>query len=103
MAGEFERLARETPADARRALGRIAEGNLSRVYAPSLESLGRRLSRDIERLTGAIASAALVIAGSMLVGLGGWRGLLGAAITFVGLLGVFLVAFGAWRKPRDRR
>ena len=79
LARELERLISDAPGDTRRILRRIAEGNLGRLQAPGLEALGGRVSRNLERLTGAIAFAALVIGGSMLVmaPMGGWHHILG--------------------------
>ena len=65
FARELERLISDAPGDTRRVLRRMAEGNLGRL--PGLEALGGRFSRNLERLTGVIASAALVIGGSMLL------------------------------------
>ena len=67
LAREMERLISDAPGDTRRILRRFAEGNLGRLQAPAVEALGGRISRNLERLTGAIASAALVIGGAMLV------------------------------------
>jgi ubiquinone biosynthesis protein len=65
LAREMERLIHEAPGDTRRILRRFAEGGLGRL--PSMEAVGRRFNRNLERLTGAIAFAALVISGSMLL------------------------------------
>jgi hypothetical protein len=72
LARELERLINDAPGDTRRILRRIAEGNLGRL--PSLEALGGRLSRNLGRLAGAIAFAALVIGGSMLLMTPHWAG-----------------------------
>ena len=97
---EMERMAREAPADIRRALRRLADGDLGRVHAPELTKLGQRVSRNLERLTGAVASAALVVAGAMLVMVDGWHRLPGDVLLVVGVLGTLATAIGAWRKPR---
>jgi len=65
LALEMERLVNEAPADTRRALRRIAEGDLGRVQPPAMESLASRVSHDLERLTSAITAAALVVSGSL--------------------------------------
>lgn len=98
-AREFERFLQTAPADAQRALRRLADGNVG-VYAPSVETFARRISRDLERLTGGIASAALLVSGSMIVSLAGWHHWLGDAFILLGLAGTFLVAAGALLKRR---
>jgi ubiquinone biosynthesis protein len=99
---EIERFVREAPGDARRALKRLAEGDLGRVSAPNVETLAHRVSRDVERLTGAIASAALVIGGALLIAVEGWHRWFGDALIIVGVLGTFAVAFGALLKRGER-
>ncbi|NVN91757.1 MAG: AarF/ABC1/UbiB kinase family protein [Desulfuromonadales bacterium] len=101
---ELERLLGDAPGDTRRILRRIAEGNLGRVQAPSVEALGGRLSRILERLIGAIVNAALVIGGSMLVlaPLGGWHHILGESMVFVGIFGTLLICIAALRHDRGR-
>lgn len=105
LARELERLITEAPGDTRRALRRFADGNLGRLQAPGIEGLGGRVSRNLERLTGAIASAALVIGGAMLVlaPLGGWRLVLGDVMVLVGIGGTLLMSVGAMRRDRGRR
>ena len=100
IAREMERMAREAPADIRRALRRVADGDLGRVHTPELTTLGQRVSRNLERLTGAVASAALLVAGAMLVMVDGWHRLAGDVLLVVGVLGTLATAIGAWRKPR---
>lgn len=104
LARELERLMRDAPGDTRRILRRIAEGNLGRVQAPSVEALGGRLSRILERLIGAIVNGALVIGGAMLVlaPLGGWHHVLGESMVFVGIFGTLLVCSAALRHDRGR-
>lgn len=97
---EMERFLQEAPADLRRALHRVADGELGRVAAPELETLGRRASRGVERLTGAVASAAFVIAGALLATIGGGHRNAGDIMLVVGVLGTLAVALGAWRRPR---
>ena len=97
---DLERVLREAPSDVRRALGRIGEGDLGRVHAPGLEAAGQRASRSIERLTGAIVSAALVVAGALLVGLPGWHHSLGNVLLAIGILGAIATAVGALLWPR---
>lgn len=97
---DLERVLREAPTDVRRALGRMGDGDLGRVHAPGLEAAGQRASRSIERLTGAIVSAALVVAGALLVGLPGWHHSLGNALLAIGIAGAIATAMGAllWRR-----
>ena len=104
LARDMERLTSEAPGDARRVLRRLAEGNLGRFQAPAMEALGGRLSRNLERLTGAIAAAALVIGGGLLVmaPLGGWHHVFGEGLVIAGLLGTLLVLIGLWRGDRGR-
>lgn len=97
---QMEQLLATAPTDLRRLLRRAADGELGRVHTPGLERLGVRLSRGLERLAGAVASAGLLVAGSMVVDGAGWRPLLGQALLGVGILGSLAVAFGAWRAPR---
>ena len=105
FARELERLVNDGPGDLRRVLRRVAEGNLGRVQAPVLEALGDRVSRDLQRLAGAIAFAALVIGGSMLLfaQLGGWHHILGETMVVCGFLGMLITRIGAWRRDRARR
>ena len=100
---ELERLVREAPGEARRGLRRLADGDLGRVNAPGLEAVAQRLSRDVQRLTGALAAAALVVGGSMLASLPGWHRWLGDAMMAIGIVGTALVALGALLKRADRR
>ncbi len=97
---DLERLVREAPADARRALRRLADGELGRMHAPELAGLGQRASRNLERLTGAVASGALVVAGAMLVMVDGWHRVAGDVLLAVGVLGTVATALGALRRPR---
>ena len=94
-----------SPGDARRILRRIAEGNLGRVQAPALEALGGRLNRNLERLTRAIAFAALLIGGSMLLmtPMGGWHDTLGTAMIIGGIVGILITRVGGWLRNRGRR
>jgi len=104
FARDMERLVSDAPEDTRRLLRRIAEGNLGRIQAPSVEALGGRISRNLERLTGAIASAGLVIGGSMLVNapLPGWHHYLGETMVIAGVFGTLIVLFGVLRRDRGR-
>ncbi len=103
FAREMERLIIDAPGDTRRVLRRIAEGNLGRL--PGLEALGGRLSRNLERLTGSIAFAALVIGGSMLLlsPMGGWHHFIGEAMITSGIAGMLVTGLGALRRIRRPR
>jgi ubiquinone biosynthesis protein len=102
---ELERLVNDAPRDTRRVLRRVADGNLGRVQAPGVEALANRISRDLKRLTGSIALAALIVGGSMLemASLSGWRGLLSVTMILSGLLGTLVVSLGALRRRLTRR
>ena len=104
LARELERLVSDAPGDTRRILRRIAEGDLGRVQAPALEALGGRVSRNLERLTGAIATGSLVIGGSMLLiaRLGGWHHILGLTMVISGIFGMLIFRIGAWLRDRRR-
>jgi ubiquinone biosynthesis protein len=101
---ELERLINDAPGDTRRALRRFAEGDLGRVQAPSVEALGGRVSRNLERLTAAIAAAGLAIGGAMLLEgrLGSWYHVLGEFMVIGGILAMAVVYVGIWRGDRGR-
>ena len=103
VARELERLINDAPGDTRRILRRVAEGNLGRL--PSLEALGDRLSRNLGRLTGAIAFAALVVGGSMvlLAPAGHWHDGLGETMLASGIGGMVITGIGALRRGHNRR
>jgi ubiquinone biosynthesis protein len=105
FAREVERLMSDAPGDTRRILRRIAQGNLGRVQAPALEALGERVSHNLERLAEAIAFAALVVGGSMLMMtmMGGWHDTLGFIMIFGGIGGMLIIRIGAWFRARRRR
>ena len=102
LARELERLISDAPGDTRRILRRIAEGNLGRL--PGLEALGTRLSRNLSKLTSAIAFAALVIGGSMLLmtPMGGWNQILGETMIISGIGGMLLTGVGALLRGHSR-
>lgn len=102
---EMERLIRNAPGDTRRVLRRMAEGNLGRMQTPALESLGERVSNNLERLTNTIAVAALIIGGALLLHaqLGGWLHVFGEIMVVSGALGILLAGIGALRSIRDPR
>ncbi len=104
LAREVERFIIDAPGDTRRVLRRIAEGNLGRLQAPAVEALGGRISRNLERLTIAMASAALVIGGSMLTiaSLGGYHHIIGEIMVVAGIIGTLIVWIGALRRDQGR-
>lgn len=93
LARELERLATDAPGDTRRVLRRIAEGNLGRLQVLGIEALGGRITRTLERLTGAIAAASLVIGGAMLAlaPLGDWHHLLSKTMVAAGIVGLLVI------------
>ncbi|MEO6755210.1 MAG: AarF/UbiB family protein [Chthoniobacteraceae bacterium] len=99
---DVERLANDAPIDTHRILRRIAEGDLGRLRVPEMEHKIRNISRDLERLTGGVVVAALIIGGSMLemVSRGGWLGFIGRAMLSIGLIGALIIAIGAWLRFR---
>ncbi len=105
LAREMERLINDAPGDTRRVLRHIAEGNLGRVQAPALETLGGRLSHNLERLSRAVAFAALVVGGSMLLltPMGGWHHTLGETMIIGGVIGMLLTGLGALRRSHGHR
>ncbi len=103
LARDFERLIIDAPGDTRRVLRRFAEGDLGRL--PGLEALGARASRNLERLARAIAYAALVISGSLLLltPMGGWHHWLGEAMVISGIAGMLAIGIGAMRRDYGQR
>jgi len=101
---EMERFVSDAPGDTRRFLRRVAEGNLGRFQAPAIEALGGRVSRNLERLTGAIVSAGLIVGGSnMVMSLeNGWHHILGEMLVGSGVLGSIIISIGAIRQDRGR-
>ena len=103
IARDVERLIIDAPGDTRRVLRRFAEGDLGRL--PGLEALGARASCNLERLARAIAYAALVISGSLLLltPMGGWHHLLGEAMIISGIVGMLVAGIGAMRRDHGQR
>ena len=106
FAFDLERLISDAPGDTRRALRRIAEGDLGRIQAPALEGLASRVSSNLERLASAITFAALVIGGAMLLiafaDLGGWHHVLGEIMIIGGFSGMLIIRITAWLRKRGR-
>jgi ubiquinone biosynthesis protein len=102
---DMERLMVDAPGDMRSVLRHIAEGNLGRMQAPALEALGGRVTRNLKRLTDAIAAGALLIGGSMLVHApldAGWHHFFGEVMVVAGVFGTLLVGIAALRPDRTR-
>jgi ubiquinone biosynthesis protein len=88
-----------------RVLRRIAEGNLGRLQAPALEDLAYRINRKLRRLTDAIAAAALLIGGAMLVSAprdAGWHHVVGEVMVAAGIISTLLVGMAAFHRDRGR-
>ena len=68
-------------------------------------ALGGRLSRNLGRLAGAIAFAALVIGGSMLLmtPVGHWQDTVGKAMLISGIVGMLMTGIGALRRDHSQR
>jgi ubiquinone biosynthesis protein len=105
LAREMERLISDAPGDTRRVLRRIAEGDMGRFQAPAIEALGGRVSRNLERLTGAITSAGLIVGGSQMIMAPEveWHHFLGELLVFAGVVGAIIISIGALRRDRGRR
>ncbi len=105
FARELERLISDAPGDARRVLGRVAEGNLGRVQAPAIEALGNRVTGNLDRLAGAIICAALMVGGPILLAamMSGWHRVLGQIMVVSGVLGTVVIVVGAVLSARRSR
>jgi len=106
LARELERLVIDAPGDTRRILRRIAEGNLGRVQAPSLEALGGSVTRDLGRLKDAVISAALMVSGSLLVVAprdAGWHHSIGQLMVTAGVMGTIFLFIKGLRSHPGRR
>jgi ubiquinone biosynthesis protein len=97
---EIARLIAAGPGDVRRSLSRIASGDLGRVHMPDLEAAAVRVTRDVERLTGGVTSAALLISGSLLGTTSGWHRIIGDTLLAVGIISTVTVGVGALRRRR---
>jgi len=104
LAREMERLVNDAPGDTRRVLRRVAEGNIGRLQVPAVEALGGRISRILERLTIAMAAAALVIGGSMLTvsSVGDYHHIVGEVMVIAGILGTLIDRIGTLRRDHGR-
>ncbi|MBW4056761.1 MAG: AarF/ABC1/UbiB kinase family protein [Proteobacteria bacterium] len=106
LAREVERLVMEAPGDTRRILRRIAEGNIGRVQAPSLEALGGRVCFNLERLQNVIISAALMVSGALLVVApldSGWHHEIGQLMVTAGFFGTVYILIKGLRSHPGRR
>ena len=103
---ELERLMVDASGDTRRILRRIAEGNLGRLQAPAMEALGGTATRYIARLPAAIISAALMVAGALMVAAPkdeGWHHDAGQTMVAAGILSTIIISVRAMRRNRGRR
>ena len=104
---DLERLITDAPGDTRRIMRHLAEGNLGRLQAPALEDLGGRATRYLGRLPGAINSAALMVAGAMMVAAprdaGQWHHYAGEAMVIAGIISSIIIFIKAMRRNRGRR
>jgi ubiquinone biosynthesis protein len=103
---ELERLMVEAPGDTRRILRRLADGNIGRLQAPAMEDLGGRATRYLGRLPGAIITAALMVAGALLVAAPRDSGLhhdIGQIMVTVGIISTIFISVKAMRRNRGRR
>ena len=103
VARDLEQLLAAAPNNVRLTLSRIAQGELGRVRVPDLEAAAAGASRDIERLTGGVTSAALLIAGALLGTTSGWHRVLGDSLLAIGIVGTTAAALGALLKRRRAR
>ena len=105
LARELERLFTDAPDYTRRILQRVAQGNLGRVQAPVLEAMGGRVIHNLERLAGAVAFAALVVGGSMLLmtPMSNWHDTLGVTMIGAGVAGMLITRIGTWLRERRLR
>ena len=105
FARELERLMVDAPIDTRRILRRFAEGNLGRLQLPAIEALGGGINRNLKRLTDAIAAAALLLGGSMLVNVpsgAGWYHDFGEILITIGVVATLFVGIAALRGDQGR-
>jgi len=103
---ELERLMTDAPGDTRRILRRFADGNIGRLQAPAMEDLGGRATRYLGRLPGAIITAALLVAGALLVAAlpdRGWHHYAGEIMVIAGIFSTILISVKAMRRNRGRR
>jgi ubiquinone biosynthesis protein len=103
---DLERMAIEAPGNTRRILSNLAGGNLGRVHAPAIEALGGRATRYLGRLQGTILTAALLIAGALMVNSpqdGGWHHSAGEFMVYAGVFNAVLIQLKAMRRNPGRR
>jgi len=105
LARELERLINEAPGDTRRILRRFAEGNLGLLRIPAMEALGGSINRNLKRLADAIAAAALLIGGSMLMLAPldtGWHHFAGEVMVGAGVVATLFVGMATLRSDRGQ-
>ena len=94
FARDMERLIADAPDDTRKALRRIAEGNLGRIQSPSLEALGIRFNISLRRFTHALGAGSFMVAGAMLVAASndmGWHHYFGELMVTIGGISMILI------------
>ena len=97
FARDLARLAGDGPADLRRILRRMAEGDLGRL--PRLEAVGERLGQHVERMALAIIYATLVVSGALLaLEPHGGKHIVGAFMITSGIIGMIATIIGVYRR-----
>ena len=97
FARDLARLASDGPADLRRILHRVSEGDLGRL--PRLEAVGERLGKHVERMALAIIYAALVVSGALLIlEPHGGKHFVGEVMTTGGIIGMIVTIIGVYRR-----
>ena len=98
LARDLERLITDAPGDTRRVLRRIAEGNLGRFQAPTIEAMGGRISRNLQLLTEVLAGSAFLLGGALLVNAPrdmGWHHFIGQLMVALGVFILLLVGISS--------
>ena len=97
FARDLARLASDGPADLRRILHRVSEGDLGRL--PRLEAVGERLGKHVERMALAIIYAALVVSGALLIlEPHGGKHFVGDIMITGGIIGMIVTIIGVYRR-----
>jgi ubiquinone biosynthesis protein len=102
---DLERLSIEAPGNTLRILSRLSDGNLGRVHAPAIEALGGRATRYLGRLQGTILTAALLIAGSLLVNAtqdSWWHHTAGEYMVYGGVINAVIIQLKSIRRNPGR-
>ncbi len=105
FARDLERLLGSAPDDTRRVLRRIAEGNLGRLQAPSIEALGGRAVRSVKLLTQTMAASAFMLSGAMMINAPrdmGWHHTLGQVMVTIGVFGMIFIGISSLFRYKGR-